>query len=112
VLLLVYYIVVFLNPTNYGKIIRFLKVSVFNSMSIALVFLKVVPGGCAKFPDHYRCSIGQSGHFGGSHAMKTQRCENSQKSEFCRTLLVNMSMKYWFARGEPVRDLLSDLRPL
>ncbi len=81
-------------------------------MLIALVCLKVVPGGCAEPLDHYRCSIGQSGHFGGLHAMKTQSFENSQKSVFCLALLVNMSMKYWIARGEPVRDLLSDLRPL
>ncbi len=88
----------FLNPNNYGKIIRFLKVWVFNIMSIALVCLNVVPCGCAEPTDHYGCSIGQSGHFGGSHAMITQHFENSQKSVFYRTLEAHMGMKGWFAR--------------
>jgi hypothetical protein len=60
----------------------------------------------------YGCSLGQSGHLSGSHAIITQIFENYQKSVLCRTLVVNMSMKYWFARVETVRDLLSDLSAL
>ncbi len=75
-------------------------------MSVALICLNVVPGGCAEPTEPYGCSIGQSGHFGESHAMKTQSFENSQYTVFCWALVVNMSMKYWFARVERVRDLL------
>ncbi len=54
--------------------------------------------GCAEPTDHYGCSIGQFGHFGGSHAMITQHFENSQKSVFYRTLVLDFGMKGWFAR--------------
>jgi hypothetical protein len=47
-----------------------------------------------------------------SHAMITQSFEIIQKSVFGRTLKSHMGMKGWFARGEPARDLLSDLRAL
>jgi hypothetical protein len=43
----------FLNKTNYGEIIRFLKVSEFNAWSTALVWISVVPGGCAEPTGHY-----------------------------------------------------------
>ncbi len=44
--------------------------------------------------------------------MITQSFENSQKSVFGRTLEAHMGTKGWFARGDPVRDLLTDLRAL
>ncbi len=61
---------------------------------------------------HCGCSPGQSGHFGGSHAMITQSFENPQKSVFGRILEAHISMKGWFARVAPARDLISDLRAL
>jgi hypothetical protein len=58
---------------------------------------------------HHGCSLGQSGHFDGSHAMSF---ENSQNSVFGHTLVAHMGMKEWFARRERARDLLSDPRTL
>jgi hypothetical protein len=95
----------FLSPTNYGKIIRFLKVSGFNAMEIALVCLNMVPTGHTEPTGHYGCSRSQSGHFGGSSVMEPpQSFENSQKSAFCQSLVVDMSMSlaYWLARVETV----------
>ncbi len=102
----------FLNPNNYGKIIRFLKVWVFNIMSTALVCLNVVHDGHTGPTDHSRCSPGQSGHFGWSHAMITQSFENSQKSVFGHTLVLDFGMKEWFARVGQRGARLSDLRAL
>ncbi len=42
--------------------------------------------------------------------MITQSFEIIKKSVFGRTLEPHMGMKGWFAKGEPARDLLSDLR--
>jgi hypothetical protein len=42
---------------------------------------------------HYGCLLGQSGHFGGSHAMITQNVEKILKSVFCHTLRANMGIK-------------------
>ncbi len=83
---------------NYGKIIRFLKVSVLNAMPTALVWLEVVTGGCTESTNHSECSPGSSGHFVPSHVMKTQNFEYYQKSVFCHTLRTHMGMKEWFAR--------------
>ncbi len=47
---------------------------------------------------HYGWSLGQSVHFGGSHAMIIQNFENFQKSVFRHTLRAHMGMKGWFAR--------------
>ncbi len=47
-----------------------------------------------------------------SFAMITQSFENYQKLVSGRTLEAHMYMKEWFARGETLRDLLSDLRAL
>jgi hypothetical protein len=77
---------IFLNPKNYGKTISFLKVSVFNARSTALVWLNLVPGGCAEPSGHYGWFPGQSGNFGGSHGMITQNFKNSKKSVFFHTL--------------------------
>jgi hypothetical protein len=41
-------------------------------MSIALVCLNVVHTGHAEPTGHCGCSLGQSGHFCGSHVMITQ----------------------------------------
>jgi hypothetical protein len=49
---------------------------------------------------------------GPAHAMITQSFENPQKSVFGHTLVLDFSMKEWFARVETFRDLLSDLRAL
>jgi hypothetical protein len=62
-------------------------------MSTALVWLNVVHTGHAGPIGHYGSSPGWSGHSGGSHAMITKSFENSQKSVFGRTLVVDMSMK-------------------
>ncbi len=71
-----------------------------------------MPSRHARPIGHSGCLPKQSGHFGGSNAMKTQSFENSQKSVFIRTLVVNLSMKYWISRVETVLGLLSDLRAL
>jgi hypothetical protein len=67
----------------------------------------VAPGGCAGPKSHSGCSSGRAGYFGGSHAMKTQRLENSQKSVFGRTLGASIDMKGWFTRVEPMPVLLT-----
>jgi hypothetical protein len=55
-------------------------------MSTTLVCLNVVHTGQTGPTGHHWCSLGQSSHFGGSHAIGTQSFENSQKLVFCRTL--------------------------
>jgi hypothetical protein len=42
--------------------------------------------------------------------MIPQSFENSQKSVFGHTLVLDFGMKAWFARVAPARDLISDLR--
>jgi hypothetical protein len=44
--------------------------------------------------------------------MITQKILNPQKSVFGHTLVLDFSMKEWFARVGPARDLLSDLSAL
>jgi hypothetical protein len=89
----------FLNPTNYGKIIRFLKGSVFNAMSTTSLCLNVMHTGHTEPTCHSECSPGQFDHFGGSLAMLTQSFENIQKLVFRRTLGSCMCTKVWFSRA-------------
>jgi hypothetical protein len=99
-------------PSNYGKIIRFLKVSVFSVIPTTLVWLNVVPGGHAEPTGHYGCSLGHSDRFGGSYITITQRFENSQKSVFGRRLEAHTGMKGWFARVGHTGARLCVLRAL
>ncbi len=77
------------------------------------MWLNRVHTGHVEPTGHQGCSLGQSGHFGWSHACHDkQGFENSQKSVFGRTLEPHMGMKEWLARVGPARDSLSDLRAL
>jgi hypothetical protein len=78
----------------------------------ASVCLNMVHTGHAGPTDHSGCSIGHSGQFDGMvghiwHAVMAQNFEN-----FKNPCLVVLWVKGWCARGEPVRDLLSDMRAL
>jgi ureidoglycolate hydrolase len=66
----------FLNPVNYGKTIRFLKVSGFSVSSTTLVCLNMVQTTHAEPTGHSGRSPGQSDHFSESHTIETQSFEN------------------------------------
>ncbi len=90
-----------LSPNKYCKIIRFFTPLRFNAIATFLVSLKVMRTGHAGPTGYYGCFPGQSGHFGGSHAMKTQSFKNIQKSVFGRTFGSHFGRKDWKSRLIP-----------
>ncbi len=90
--ILKYLFIVFLSypPNNYGKIIRFLKLSGFNAMPTALVCLNVV----------------HTGHYEWSPVSRSVRsfwwvaCHDNIK--VLKILILWWPIKGWFARVEPM----------